>query len=762
MSQKDTSDNTHSINKSNHNLKSLLSSTTIDDSLKVAIRIRPPLPREIEPNLPFRSIAIVSKTSPTISLVEYIGCEFLESEKQKEWIEKPQYFQYHKFTFDFIYDMDTNQENVYLTCVYPAVNSILEGYNSTILAYGQTGTGKTYTMEGFDFDYLNENRGMIPRTIDDIFTFIEKNSDSNTTFIIRSTYLQIYNEQISDLLKPEKKNLSIREDKKKGLYVESLSEWAVRSPKDVYTLLERGENNRAKANTHMNDVSSRSHAVFSIQVEQMSNINGEQSIKIGKLNLVDLAGSERIKISGATGKQLEESKKINKSLSALGNVIYALTDPKKNKHIPYRDSKLTRLLENSLGGNCKTTMIAMISPAENSFNESYSTLNFAKRAKSIKNKAVVNEDIDHNALIRQYESELKKLKKELEEKDNMLKNNNFLIELQEQKKEAERDKNEAIQALEEASIKYLQERDEKKKLESKIELMNFQLIPGGTKINIEDTPQFQTLLKKNIILLEKDFNEKLSEIEQERKEIQASKEQVDSYNKLILKQNEIMSGLKNKVNESNEAIAQLQEEIEAYESMNKNQENIIENKEKRIKLLENLLSKNNIKFEKEERVTINLFDDDDDNNNNKTFKKKIYTKNEKWNNINVMLTSDEKISELNKIIEEKDKEISFLKKISEKINKNFQDEKNAEIINEINNLKFKYNNNSNISKDLDNLLNKLDSENKNNNKKNNKNYIGSPKLESNKISIDLSNNHLLLSPKGNSIKGIKIQPFKKK
>ena len=511
----------------------------------------------------------------------------------------------------------------------------------------------------------------------------------------------------------------------------------------------------------MNDVSSRSHAVFCIQVEQMSNINGEQSIKIGKLNLVDLAGSERIKISGATGRQLEESKKINKSLSALGNVIYALTDPKKNKHIPYRDSKLTRLLENSLGGNCKTTMIAMISPAENSFNESYSTLNFAKRAKSIKNKAMINEDIDHNALIRQYESELKKLKKELEEKDNMLKNNNFLIELQEQKKEAERDKNEAIQALEEASIKYLQERDEKKKLESKIELMNFQLIPGGTKINIEDTPQFQTLLKKNIILLEKDFNEKLSEIEQERKEIQASKEQVDSYNKLILKQNEIMSGLKTKVNESNEAIAQLQEEIEAYESMNKNQENIIENKEKRIKLLENLLIKNNIKFEKEERVTINLFDDDD-NDDKKTLKKnKIYTKNEK--NINVMLTSDEKISELNKIIEEKDKEILVLKKLSEKINKNFQDEKkNIEIVNEINNLKNKYYNNSNISKDLDNLLNKLDFVNKNNsNKKNNKNYIGSPKLESNTISIDLSNN-LLLSPKGNSIKGIKIQPFKKK
>ena len=260
----------------------------------------------------------------------------------------------------------------------------------------------------------------------------------------------------------------IRESKQKGLYVESLSEWAVRSPNDIYALLERGSQSRAKANTHMNDVSSRSHAVFSIQVEQMENAQSGKSIKVGKLNLVDLAGSERIKVSGATGQQLEESKKINKSLSALGNVIYALTDPKGRTHIPYRDSKLTRLLENSLGGNCRTTMIGMISPAECSFSESLSTLNFAKRAKSIKNRAIVNEDIDHNALIRQYENELKKLRRELEEKDRLLRDNNFIMELEEQKKEAERDKNEAIQALEEASIKYLQERDEKKKLEKKI------------------------------------------------------------------------------------------------------------------------------------------------------------------------------------------------------------------------------------------------------------------------------------------------------
>ena len=486
-------------------------------------------------------------------------------------------------------------------------------------------------MEGFTYDYLNPGRGIIPRTIEDIFKYIENNTNSNTTFIIRATYLQIYNESISDLLKPEKKNLSIRESKQKGLYVESLSEWAVRSPNDIYALLERGSQSRAKANTHMNDVSSRSHAVFSIQVEQMENGQSGKSIKVGKLNLVDLAGSERIKVSGATGQQLEESKKINKSLSALGNVIYALTDSKGRTHIPYRDSKLTRLLENSLGGNCRTTMIGMISPAECSFSESLSTLNFAKRAKSIKNRAIVNEDIDHNALIRQYENELKKLRKELEEKDRLLRDNNFIMELEEQKKEAERDKNEAIQALEEASIKYLQERDEKKKLENKIQLMNFQMIPGGQKISIEETPQFQDLLQKHQILLEKDFQEKLDEIEQEREALAASKEQVDSYNKLLSRQRNIMVGLTTSLNERDENIAQLQEEIEAYEKMSKDMEENIKIKDKRILLLEDLLRKNNIEVpekEKENNIekVVNKINLEEKNKNLNNKKQKLYMK----------------------------------------------------------------------------------------------------------------------------------------
>ena len=376
------------------------------DNLRVAIRVRPPLPRETEEGIPFRSIAIVSPDHKSISLAEYLGAELDELARQREWIEKPQLFQLHRFTFDSIFDLDSSQIDVYNITAKQAVNSVLEGYNSTIFCYGQTGTGKTYTMEGFTYNSQAEQRGIIQRTIEDIFTYIEQTSNENTKFIIRASYLQIYNESISDLLKPEKKNLQIREDKKKGIYVDLLSEWAVRTPVDLYALLKRGGSYRTTAATLMNDVSSRSHAVFVITVEQMTteNIKGQThtQIKVGKLNLVDLAGSERIRITGATGQQLEESKKINKSLSCLGNVINALTDQKGRIHVPYRDSKLTRLLEDSLGGNCKTTMLAMISPAHESFSESLSTLHFAQRAKKIKNRPVINEDLNNRALIRQY------------------------------------------------------------------------------------------------------------------------------------------------------------------------------------------------------------------------------------------------------------------------------------------------------------------------------------------------------------------------
>ena len=312
---------------------------------------------------------------------------------------------------------------------------MLEGYNATILAYGQTGTGKTHTMEGFKYSAGDPHRGIVPRSMEEIFKFIQMQSNSSTTFMVRASYLQIYNEVISDLLKVERTSLSIREDKKKGVFVEGLSEWAVRSPNEIYSLMQRGALSRATATTKMNDLSSRSHAVFLIIVEQMSMITDQDNdegvvgqnahdapreIKVGKLNLVDLAGCERVRVTGATGQRLEESKKINQSLSALGNVISALTDSKSRQHIPFRDSKLTRLLEDSLGGNCKTTMMAMLSPSSDAFNESHQTLKFATRAKKIKNEARINEDVDQRALLRKYQTELKKLKQELAEKNNAM------------------------------------------------------------------------------------------------------------------------------------------------------------------------------------------------------------------------------------------------------------------------------------------------------------------------------------------------------
>ena len=652
-----------------------------DDNLKVYIRVRPPLMREKDSSLPFRSIASVSEDKRTISLIEYLGIEFDEASKQKEFVDNPNHFLPHPYTFDHIFDMDSTQEDVYQIAAVPAVESLEDGYNSTIFAYGQTGTGKTYTMEGFIYDYLSPNKGLIPRAIEDIFKYIENNSNSDTTFIIRVTYLQIYNESIDDLLKPEKKHLSIREGQKKGLYVEGLSEWAVRSPNDIYALLERGAQCRTKAYTNMNDVSSRSHAVFTIILEQMKISNGRKRFKAGKLNMVDLAGSERVKISGATGKQLDESRRINKSLSALGNVINALTDPK-TKHIPYRDSKLTRLLQNSLGGNCKTSMIAMISPYDGSYNESTSTLNFAKRAKGIRIKAKINEEVNQNALISQYEKELSKLRQELSEKNEIINSNAFIKKIEMERIQAEKDKNEALQALEKASISFLQEREEKRKLEKKIEIMSFQMIPGGQKIKIEDTPEFKTLLQKHQILLQKDFNEKLSDLEKEKELIQISKEQVDSYNVLLHKQREAMDNLTNNLKEKEDNISHLNEMIDSYEKIINEQDNIIEMKNQRIKLLENILIKNNVEFPKDSLTTNStpiFLSMTSKKNNSKKLNEKTST------NTKIKDNEEEKDNIINKIINKEEKIVikfndNNINKDKEKININ----NNNDICNENN------------------------------------------------------------------------------
>ena len=674
---KSNGNNSSSINTISFNNNNINSST---DNLKVAIRIRPPLTREIENNLPFRSIALANKEEHSCSLLEYIGAELDEGGRQKEWKTNPQMFQIHKFTFDEVFDIDSSQKDVYAISAKPAVNSVLEGYNSTIFAYGQTGTGKTFTMEGFTYNQFDESRGIIPRTIEDIFAYIESNSNKDTKFIIRAAYLQIYNEMISDLLKPNNpnRNLNIREDKKKGLYVEHLSEWAVRVPSDIYSLLEKGASCREVSNTNMNDVSSRSHAVFMITVEQLISdleINGRQITKIGRLNLVDLAGSERTRITGATGKQLEESKKINKSLSALGNVINALTDSKERKHIPYRDSKLTRLLENSLGGNCKTTMIATISPAQCSFNETLSTLNFAKRAKNIKNRPIVNEDIDHNALIHQYENELKKIKMELEEKTKLIASNEKILEL---KNKEEKAKNDAIKAFEQASKQLFIERDEKQKLEAKIRLMSLQMIKGGEKISIEETPQFKNALEEKKYMLEKDFEQKLLEIEKEREQIEDSKSQVEAYNKLLYQQRDIMNNLTISLKEKEDIINYNKKIISDLNKKILELNNILQLRNDSIEEMEKILDENHISHPKYSNMNLAVPIISSQISRNKIYIPYEAEQNGKefCDTTLPLLTSEEKIKELNDIVSYKNKEISLLKKVSEKLFDNSNEGKN--------------------------------------------------------------------------------------
>lgn len=281
------------------------------------------------------------------------------------------------FSFDKIFSKNSSQKEVFKNVAVDSINSVFQGYNSTILAYGQTGTGKTFTIEGKTKPVKNEDRGLIPRSMEKIFKVLQNRKIDFKRVIVRVSFLQIYNEQINDLVRSERNNLAIRECKKRGLYVENLSEWIVTNQQEVDQILQKGRLARKTANTKINNLSSRSHAVFIITIEQLT--NGHEGVQIySKLNLIDLAGSERIKITDARGQRLEECKKINQSLSCLGKVISFLAERVQNKHIPYRESKLTRLLENSLGGNCITLFLATVSANPKNFEETQATLKFSQ------------------------------------------------------------------------------------------------------------------------------------------------------------------------------------------------------------------------------------------------------------------------------------------------------------------------------------------------------------------------------------------------
>ncbi|XP_058794320.1 kinesin-like protein KIF3B [Phymastichus coffea] len=396
------------------------------------------------------------------------------------------------FSFDSVYDCKSTQQEIYEETVRPLVSSVLDGFNGTIFAYGQTGTGKTYTMEGSKID--SEKRGIIPRSFEQIFTHIGRSK--NIQYLVSASYLEIYQEEIRDLLQQDQNlRFELKERPDTGIFVKDLSSTVCKSAEEIQQLMTLGNRNRTVGATNMNEHSSRSHAIFIVTIEMDDNCG----IRVGRLNLVDLAGSERQSKTGSSGERLKEASKINLSLSALGNVISALVDGK-TSHVPYRDSKLTRLLQDSLGGNSKTIMIANIGPASYNYDETLTTLRYANRAKNIKNKPRINED-PKDALLRQYQEEILRLKEMLAQK-NLTRQEKPPLE----NEEPEESTNEKLQPNQEASDaekkliaeQLKAEKEETEELTKRISELESKMLCGGRNI-IDHTNEQQKALEQRAV-----------------------------------------------------------------------------------------------------------------------------------------------------------------------------------------------------------------------------------------------------------------------
>ncbi|PNH03266.1 Kinesin-like protein Klp68D [Tetrabaena socialis] len=439
-------------------------SSTSSENFKVVVRIRPPLPRELRGS-GLRAYQVSTAVEP-------------------------------------------GERNVILS-------ENLSGYNAAIIAYGQTGTGKTHTMEGA---MEGPERGIIPRTVEDIFTYIVNDPEPTSKYLVRSSYLQIYNEAVLN--------------QQGGLV--------------------------ADAGAIYNTYRFTFDCVYDQHCPQERIYR--QSAQQVVLSILQPHREPQLLARVAEG-----------------NVIAALTDRRERSHIPYRDSKLTRLLEDSLGGNCRTTMIATIAPSLEAFQESLSTLKFANRAKNIQNEAHVNEDADQRTLLRKYERELRRLRDELARRSRNVVDKRALLVAEEQAKRAEADKLAALTALQERSREFLREKEEKRALELKIQAMQSQLLSGGSALH--EVPAFKAILQREHNRLREQYEAKLRAIEAERQDAEGSASaEVGRYKQLLLKQRDIMIALTARLNERDEQIMSLQEELDAYDRYQRQLEDQLDGK----------------------------------------------------------------------------------------------------------------------------------------------------------------------------------------
>jgi kinesin family protein 15 len=405
-----------------------------DENVKVFCRVRPPNEREQHGIPTFFARNSSSSSNTNIFVKKCVSVPTSDPLQQTVFLHLkhgPASASAKPFTFDRVFGETSTQMEVFEIVGAPITRACLQGYNGTIFAYGQTGSGKTFTMQGPEHlieehsTYETDLRGLVPRVFDYLFqeTKDQQASSSTTTKIeykYTCSFLEIYNERVYDLLDGGNASgatgLQLRENARKGVVVEGLIESDVTSARKAAELMRIGAQNRRVGQTAMNRESSRSHSVFILQIQSKeTTLEGITKTRSSRFNLVDLAGSERQKSTETIGDRLKEAGSINKSLSALGNVIMGLVEQSagKNRHVHYRDSKLTFLLKDSLGGNAKTFMIATISPAEDSSNETLSTLKFAQRAKLIRNNAIINEDTSGSILVLQ--EEILRLRKQLQQ-----------------------------------------------------------------------------------------------------------------------------------------------------------------------------------------------------------------------------------------------------------------------------------------------------------------------------------------------------------